>query len=633
MDRELQPPRRAPDVRFLSALVAVAAVAALTAALRAQPPAPVNPPTPPLPDSLRSLRPAHPRLYVLDEDLERVRKLVSADREVRRWHDALQKDAERMLEEPVVERVIVGPRLLAQSRAALRRIGTLAGLYRLDGDRRKLQRARDEMIAAAGFVDWNPSHFLDVAEMTNALAIGYDWLYADLAPEDRLAIRQAIVEKGLKPGLAAYEAKAWWAVEGRNNWTQVCNGGLLAGALAVADEEPDIAARILEAVQGEGMRRRMAMYAPDGGDEEGPGYWDYATTYTVFYLSALESALGSDLGWGETEGFGETGNFRVQSIGPTGLTFNYADASEPAGGSPQMFWLAGRYKRPEYGAHERARVSRPNGRPEIFHLLWAPRVPDDAATIPPTAAKFDGVDVAFLRGDWRDPKTTWVAVKGGRNRASHAHLDLGTFVVEALGERWAVDLGPDDYNLPGYFGPLRWSYFRLRTESHNTLLVNGTSQDPSGEAPLVAFSDDSYRPFAVFDLSKAYGPAVKSARRGVALVDGKDVLIQDEVDAPDADVVWQMLTRARVEPVPGGAVLHQAGRSLALRVVEPAGARLLVAPASVPPPQAQQPEASIIRIVAPDRRAQRRFAIWLSPGNRPAPEVLGLGDWEVDSRE
>ena len=82
-----------------------------------------------------------------------------------------------MIEDPPVVHRLIGPRLLDQSRAALRRISTLAGLYRLDGDHRKADRARLEMLAAAAFPDWNPSHFLDVAEMTNALAIGYDWLY------------------------------------------------------------------------------------------------------------------------------------------------------------------------------------------------------------------------------------------------------------------------------------------------------------------------------------------------------------------------------------------------------------------------------------------------------------------------
>ena len=73
--------------------------------------------------------------------------------------------------------MLIGPRLLTVSRTVLERVTTLALLYRLDGDPRWVARAREELLAAAGFSDWNPSHFLDVAEMCHAFAIGYDWLY------------------------------------------------------------------------------------------------------------------------------------------------------------------------------------------------------------------------------------------------------------------------------------------------------------------------------------------------------------------------------------------------------------------------------------------------------------------------
>lgn len=70
----------------------------------------------------------------------------------------------------------------------------------MTGDDQFKERAEQEMLAAAAFPDWNPSHFLDVGEMTAALAIGYDWLYDALPPASRAIIRQAIVEKGLKMG-------------------------------------------------------------------------------------------------------------------------------------------------------------------------------------------------------------------------------------------------------------------------------------------------------------------------------------------------------------------------------------------------------------------------------------------------
>ena len=61
------------------------------------------------------------------------------------------------------------------------------------------------MLVAAKFKDWNPSHFLDTAEMTTALAIGYDWLYAVIKPADRKTIRDAIVQLGLNEGKKVYE--------------------------------------------------------------------------------------------------------------------------------------------------------------------------------------------------------------------------------------------------------------------------------------------------------------------------------------------------------------------------------------------------------------------------------------------
>src|SRR6476646_8484236 len=115
----------------------------------------------------------------------------------------------------------------------------------MDGDKQFAERARQEMLAAAGFDDWDPNHFLDVAEMTAALAIGYDWLFDTLSPEDRASIKTAIIEKGLKPGLAAYEKGEWWT-KVSHNWANVCAGGLSLGALAIADEEPEIARRVLD---------------------------------------------------------------------------------------------------------------------------------------------------------------------------------------------------------------------------------------------------------------------------------------------------------------------------------------------------------------------------------------------------
>ncbi|MFO0909680.1 MAG: hypothetical protein U0794_15260 [Isosphaeraceae bacterium] len=315
---------------------------------------------------LATLRPGHPRIYLDAQAVRSLKERVRSDPTVRSWHARLVKRAESIVGEPPVVHRLIGPRLLDQSRKALDRISTLALLYRLDGDRRWLDRARTELLTAAAFPDWNPSHFLDTAEMSHALGLGYDWLYPDLSGTDRAAIHHALVEKGLKPGLAVYRKGTGWP-RSVHNWNQVCNGGLTVAALALAEEEPALASEVVDHAR-RSIVRAMNSFAPDGGWAEGPGYWNYATDYNVVFLAAVESALGTDFGLKALPGVAQTGSFRMQSIGPIGLTFNYADASDRAGTSPQMLWFARAFQRPDYAQFEAKLAA---DRPSAFHLIWS----------------------------------------------------------------------------------------------------------------------------------------------------------------------------------------------------------------------------------------------------------------------
>jgi hypothetical protein len=414
-------------------------------------------------DPLTTLRAPHPRLLALDRDIEHVRALLQQSPMARKIHADLVKEAEKLMTTPPVEYRLVGPRLLAQSRQVLDRVYTLALLYRLDGKQQYLDRALRELGAAASFKDWNPSHFLDAAEMTHAFAIGYDWLYPALTAEERTWIRSAIVEKGIDPALAAYERPAWW-VSSRTNWNTVCNSGIAIGALAIAGEEPEKTRAVLRYAL-DSIPHSLASYAPDGGWEEGPGYWHYATSYAVYLMSALDSALGTDFGLSAVKGFDKAGRFRVYFNGPAGKTFNYADAHEQIESAPGMFWLARRFAEPVY-SWEQQRSLEAGANPEALDLVWfQPEARGPKQESWPLNAIFHGVQVAFLRTAWEDPNAIFVAVKGGDNKTNHGHLDLGSFVIDAGGTRFALDPGPDDYNLPGYFGKQRWTYFRLRTEA------------------------------------------------------------------------------------------------------------------------------------------------------------------------
>src|SRR5579859_339079 len=491
-------------------------------------------------DPLQTLRPGHPRLILLDSEIEHIRSLIQQHPPARKIYADLIREGERLLTMPPVEYKLVGPRLLAQSRHCLDRVYTLAFLYRLSGRRSFLDRTIQELRAAAEFKDWNPSHFLDTAEMTHAFAIGYDWLYPALSLDDRAWMRTAIVEKGLNPALAAYQGQAAW-VTGRFNWNQVCNSGIALGALAVADEEPEKSRTLLRDAL-DSIPHSLASYAPDGGWAEGPGYWHYGTSYTVIFLAALQSALNTDFGLSTAKGFDHTGRFRIYCSSPSGKTFNYADSHDHTEPAPEMFWLARRFAEPVYAWQEQ-RVLDAGGAPHTLDLVWfqpdarSPKQPGW-----PLDAIFHGVQTAFLRSSWDDANAVFVGIKGGDNKASHGHLDLGAFVLDGGGVRWALDLGPDDYNLPAYSGAQRWRYYRTRTESHNTVMIDDENQDPHAEASISAhlFSPDFS--WVEVDLSHAYR-RLKLFRRRIGITQGQQVFIHDVLESEQpVEALWGMLT-------------------------------------------------------------------------------------------
>ncbi len=536
------------------------------------------------PFSLTTLRKDHPRLMLTRADWEALKARTASDPVAKKLLQDLQSAADQALGEAPIKRELIGPRLLDKSRTCLHRVSLWAGLYRLTGKAAYAARARQELLAAAGFADWNPSHFLDVAEMTTALALGYDWLFDVLPPEERKAIKQAIIEKGLKPGLSDTPGAGsrFW-LKATHNWNQVCNGGLGIGALALADEEPELARRVLKQSL-EGLPRALASYAPEGGWNEGPGYWDYATRYTAFILCALESALGKDFGLKKAPGLDRAGFFHLYAAGPQNLSFNFADAGERTGPSPALFWLARAYQQPVLGAFNFFCGKKSLRDP--FYLYWLPAPVPDAALVEklPPSALFRGVDVAFLRSGW-DRRATFVGFKAGDNKANHSHLDLGTFVLDMRGVRWCEDLGSDEYNLPGYFGKQRWTYYRLKSEGHNVVTAGGANQDPKARAAMLAFDGTPGKACAVADLTAGYPTAARSARRGVLLLGNAGVLVQDEWSlGKSQELIWAIHTPAKIVLAGREAKLLKNGETLIVRILEPATAKFeeLTVPSAPP---------------------------------------------------
>ncbi len=497
---------------------------------------------PPRDQVLNTLQPEHPRLHVKPGDFALLKSRIAGNATLSDWYARVLQRADEIVGSPAnTYRIPDGKRLLSTSRSVLERVYCLAFVYLLEDDETYLERAWKELDAAANFKDWNPPHFLDTGEMTHAFAIGYDWLYHDWSEPRRKTIREAMIRHGLTPGLKSYrgEERYGWFVRTESNWNQVCNGGLTAGALAIADEEPELAAEIVHSAL-QSIQRAMHEYAPDGAYHEGPSYWGYGTGYNVLMIAVLESALGSDFGLTRFEGFDNTVKFPMQLTGPSGRTFNFADSSAGRPGRTYtMFWLANRFDHPHV-----ARFTERFVRASPLDILcYDPDVKTTGKKTPDTCTYWRNVEAVSLRSSWDDANAAWIAFKGDRPGVNHGQADLGSFVLEILGERWAADLGADNYNLPGYFDRRnkRWHFYRNRAEGHNTLVINpgrDPDQEIDGKATVTRFEPTGSMPVGIMDLTEAYVKDVERVHRGIALWERAIPVVQDEITMHRASELW-----------------------------------------------------------------------------------------------
>ncbi len=592
--------------------------------------------------------PAHPRLLAGEDDWRRLRTQVGSDPVSKQLFEAVLLRAGRMAQAAPIVYEKDGKRLLGPVRFGQARILSLAMAARLTDEAVYLQAAQREMLAFAALPDWNPSHFLDVAEATLALALGYDWLYDRLEEPARATIREAILEKGLRSSL---EHDYW--VARPNNWNQVCHAGIVAGALAIAPDEPELGVGLIRRAL-ENVPIIEKEYAPDGAYVEGPTYWGYGTAFHLFLIEFLTRNFGSAFGLDRLSGFMESADFMIQTQGPTGNCFNYSDATAEKRFQAAMFWFARERDEVALVAPEIAYLPELPAIIEqgddastcrIFPLAllwWKPREINAAHPYPLHWSARGMNPIATHRSAWGDPRAAYIAFKGGKAASSHGHMDVGSFILECDGVRWAEDITSEDYGAleaKGIFlwnykiDSARWTVFWIGPDAHNILRFDGALHQPEGFAEIVDSRSTENGSHTIADLTALYPGRVSRARRGVKLAKDRTIWIQDEWTAGDApasapapvEASFQWITHARVEVREAALTLHRKGETLSLRVVEPAGAEIAVE--EIRKDCGDEANPGLNRIVIRTRTPANtpgRFALRVTPGSAGAAEVSAI---------
>lgn len=530
----------------------------------------------------------HPRILLRAGEEELIHKLIEKDSRMKSVHQYILNNADKTLEVSPVIRKKTGKRLLSVSREALQRIYYLSYAFRMTDDKKYVERAEKELLSVCEFSDWNPSHYLDVGEMTMAVAIGYDWLFNYLKESTRKKIRTAIVNKAFET------AEIGGFYNRNNNWNQVCNAGLVLGALAIYEDEKIKADYIIKKAV-ETVPLAMDSYSPDGAYPEGFSYWGYGTGFEVTMLAALESSLGTDFGLSEHKGFMKSPYYMLYTTAPSGDCYNYCDSGKKITLNQAMFWFASKLKDLSIVWYEYSYLTNlkkyANGDrllPNI--LIFSKKMDFNNMQIPSGSFWFSrGVKPLFIyKGGWEKYDDVYLGVVGGSPSSPHGHMDAGSFIYEKNGVRWAIDLGLQSYYTLESKGVdlwnksqdgQRWDVFRLGNTAHSTITINGEKHLVCAKVPILETFHEENCKGAKLDMSSLYGNNIRQVLRKINLDDKDNLFITDfiETNEKSTDIMWIMVTSAEAKILNDKEILlSKDGKTLLMSVDSPINLKLRI---------------------------------------------------------
>ncbi|KAG5653353.1 hypothetical protein H0H81_000975 [Sphagnurus paluster] len=545
-----------------------------------------------------------PRLIAPSYKWQALPTLIKSDPYLTGWNNTIFGNATAYYSlPPVVYHMDGDSGILDNAREVKMRIKTFAYTFLMTNDTKWVDRTWVEIQNAAGngttpfgpdTDKWNSVHFLDVAEFSAAFAIAYDWLYSQWSDLQKSQMRTTMILYGLQPGLTASTNNniGWWRTNTTGNWNCVCNSGLTLGSLAIlGDDTTGIAEQLLGLTVPNALQNCALATVDDGTWAETANYWYFGTTGHAEMSSALLTATGSHYGLLDVNtNFYKTGIYHMYAFGATSL-FNYGDhgPNKFSSTANSMLFYGDQYKQPQFALFQREQQDAA----EPWSMFWYnPTVSGAFWDGTPLDHFFDnGLDQwASMRSSWTDSQALYVAIKAGKLQGLQTHndLDAGDFVLDALGTRWAGELGSGDYLSPDYFSndtqnSVRWLYYRKMTEGQNTILVNQANQNVlaaptvqhdtsgtvQGSSTVLNVPKDSTA-YWYADLTSAYF-GVTSVMRGVRLLNArKQVLLQDEINSQNP-VQWRMHTNATVSITNSGtsATLSLDGQQMTVSILSP----------------------------------------------------------------
>ena len=527
----------------------------------------------------------HPRLLLNQNDFETLRWNYKNDTTYKRIADKIIATADQLYNtEPEGYEWDDQMRMLTTSEKLLDKFRYWGYAYQITGDSKYPERAYREFEAVAKFPDFNTAHIIDAGESLTAFAFGYDWLYEGYSKEQRAFILSNFYKKaylplssGLYGGLTSTSngTNSWMSFKQGTNFNAIINGGLMCASVAFMEYNPEYCADTISNSL-KSVEYFMEGMMPDGGDSESLPYWNFAMQYIIYITEVSNKVFGTCYGIDNFQGFKNTIDYAIASIGTDGIN-NYHDSGTAMVKSNQFsydtFSYLGKKFNNSLALAMRAYDVMNDYSVGFFDVLYYNRDYmmnyKEVLKNENYAKKISGIEMfSVMNSCDKDEGALYFSTHFGVTSGYHAHNDTGTFVLDMLGERWADDLGADNYLLQNEEGFSAQQLYRYRTEGHNTFTINNNSdfnQLTNKFVSIDKFTQNESSAYMVADTSDIYAD-VESMQMGYYIGDNKSTLkIRAEmVSNRDSEIYWFMHTRAKIDILNHAAYLTQNGKRIKL---------------------------------------------------------------------
>ena len=363
------------------------------------------------------------------------------------------------------------------------------------------------------------------------------------APLLRQRISREIRGRILEPFLSRDDF--WWMGITRkdlNNWTP----WIIANVLYCACLQPLPADGFLRLAEKALciLDRYLDVIPPDGGCDEGPGYWNMAGGSLADCLETLEIISGGALFFWQEEKIRNLMAFPLNTAVGNGWFANFADCDARPFLSGERIQLAGeKTGNPALAALGKKMrgtladqlMDTPHLN-RVLQLLFHPEEPCSAAPSVQDTWLPDLQWRIVRRGGWT------LCCKGGHNGENHNHNDVGSFMLYVDGEPVLVDAGNMTYTA-ATFSDRRYTLWNVRSAYHNVPMIGGTEQ--AAGAAFSASETEVLPDGLSLDLRNAYPESCGLLRCHRAFrLSGSCLSVKEEVVLrKDTPVTWVWMLR------------------------------------------------------------------------------------------